>query len=113
MNPLLEQGDLIELDFDPTKDHEPAKRRSALVVSVNYFNNILSGLTVVCPITSVANGHPLHIALSSDGLVGGYICVEQIRAVDLKRRNCAPVGERLDADTMAQVLEAIGAVFGI
>ncbi|MDR2108260.1 MAG: type II toxin-antitoxin system PemK/MazF family toxin [Coriobacteriales bacterium] len=28
---MLEQGDLIELDFDPTKGHEPAKRRPALV----------------------------------------------------------------------------------
>lgn len=49
---LFEQGDLIEVDFNPTVGHEPAKRRPALVVSAGYFNNVVSSLTVVCPITS-------------------------------------------------------------
>jgi mRNA interferase MazF len=80
---------------------------------VGYFNNVLSSLTVVCPITSVDNGHPLHIALPPGCPVKGHVCIEQMRAVDLKRRDCLPVGEKLDADTMAGVLEAIGAVFGI
>ena len=45
---LFEQGDLIEVNFSPTVGHEPQRRRPALVVSVGYFNNVISSLTVVC-----------------------------------------------------------------
>ena len=79
---LYEQGDIIEVDFDPTLGHEPKKMRPALVVSVGYFNNVLSSLTVVCPITSTVNGHPLHVKIASDNAVHGCICLEQIRAID-------------------------------
>ena len=80
---LYEQGDIIEVDFDPTLGHEPKKMRPALVVSVGYFNNVLSSLTVVCPITSTVNGHPLHVEIASDNAVHGCVCLEQIRAIDL------------------------------
>ena len=113
MSLLYEQGDIIELDFDPTKGHEPTKRRPALVVSVGYFNNILSSLTVVCPITSLSNGHPLHIEVNAGNAVDGCICIEQLRAVDLSKRNCRKLGDQMDGKTMSVVLEAIGGIFGI
>jgi mRNA interferase MazF len=110
---LFEQGDIIEVDFDPTKGHEPAKRRPALIVSVGYFNNVLSSLTVVCPITSTISRHPLHIEIAPGNPASGSICIEQVRAIDLSRRNCSDAKGKLDTETMARVLEAIGAVFGI
>ena len=110
---LYEQGDLIEMDFSPSVGHEPAKVRPAVVVSVGYFNNIASSLTVVCPITSTVNGHPLHIELPAACPVHGCICIEQMRTVDLGRRFRSSFGERLDAETMSTVLNEIGAVFGI
>ena len=113
MSQLLEQGDIIEVDFDPTKGHEPTKRRPALVVSVGYFNNVLSSLTVVCPITSVANKHPLHIEIAPDNPTQGFICIEQLRAVDLAKRSYKKLEGKLDEATMSSVLEAIGGVFGI
>ena len=70
---LFEQGDLIEVNFSPTIGHEPQRRRPALVVSVGYFNNVISSLTVVCPITSIANGHPLHIELDTNNAVKGWV----------------------------------------
>jgi mRNA interferase MazF len=113
MSLLLEQGDVVECDFDPAKGHEPTKRRPALVVSVSYFNNALSSLTVVCPITSAAHRHPLHVEIPEGNVAYGFICVEQLRAVDLNRRNCVKIGERLDETTMSTVLEALGGIFGI
>ena len=112
---LFEQGDVIEVNFNPTVGHEPQKLRPALVVSVGYFNNIVSSLTVVCPITSTVNGHPLHIELPNDSGVSGCICIEQLRAIDLNspQRQAKHLGYSLDRDTMAAVLDAIGAVFGI
>ena len=110
-----EQGDIIEVNFNPTVGHEPQKRRPALIVSVGYFNNVASSLAVVCPITSKANGHPLHIELAHGNIVSGCVCVEQMRAIDLAcpARDAHGLGAPIDAGTMSLVLDAIGAVFGI
>jgi len=113
MSPLLEQGDVIEVDFDPTKGHEPARRRPALVVSVGYFNNVLSSLTVVCPITTTANKHPLHIEIPPGNPVEGFVCIEQLRSLDISKRNCLKHDGALDKTTMSTILEAIGGIFGI
>ena len=115
---LYEQGDIIEVDFDPTLGHEPKKMRPALVVSVGYFNNVLSSLTVVCPITSTVNGHPLHVEIASDNAVHGCVCLEQIRAIDLNSPKSSRISFRclvlsMDTETMTRVLDGIGAMFGI
>lgn len=112
---MLEQGELIELDFNPTVGHEPQKMRPALVMSVGYFNNVLSSLTVVCPITTTNNGHPLHIPIEDGNDVSGCVCIEAMRAVDLESpaRHARSLGAFLDARTMSRVLEACAAVFGI
>lgn len=112
---MCEQGELIELDFNPTFGHGPAMRRPALVVSDGYFNNALSSLTVVCPITPIANGHPLHVAIAEGNPVGGCVCLEQIRALDLSApaRSAKKLGAFLDEATMTRVLDGLGAIFGI
>lgn len=112
---IFEQGDFVEVNFNPTVGHEPQKRRPALVVSVGYFNNVVSSLAVVCPITSTVNGHPLHIELPSSSVVSGCVCVERLRAIDLNNpaRAAKPLGTSADPDTMASVLDAIGAIFDI
>lgn len=110
---MWEQGDLIELDFAPTPAHEPKKRRPALVVSVGFFNNVLSSLVVVCPITSRTNGHPLHVEIGAGNVVAGCVCLEQIQAVDLVRRDAKKLGDSLDVETMSRVLDGIGAMFDI
>ena len=111
----FEQGEIVEVNFNPTVGHEPQKRRPALVVSDGHFNNVVSSLTVVCPITSNDNGHPLHIRIRSGNAVSGYICTEQIRAIDLNSpaRATRSYKSYLDKETMATVLDAIGAIFGI
>ena len=112
-----EQGELIYVDFDPTYGHEPNKLRPALVVSVGYHNNVLSSLVTVCPITSVFNGHPLHIPIPDEmsSSIHGCICLEQIRAIDLESpaRKAKKTEEFLDKETMATVLDGLGAMFGI
>jgi len=112
---IFEQGDFIEVNFNPTLGHEPQKLRPALVVSDSYFNNVASSLTVVCPITTNDNKHPLHVEIRKGNVVSGYICVEALRAIDLSagKREVTHLGSSIDKTTMAGVLEKIGAVFGI
>jgi len=113
MMDMLEQGDIVELDFDDPFGHEPAKRRPAAVMSVGRFNNILSSLTMVCPITSTNNRHPLHVFVEIDGSSLGYLCIEQLRSVDLSSRNYTATGESLDDRTLDSALDMVAAVFGI
>jgi len=113
MSMIFDQGEFIELDFNPSTGHEPMKRRPALVVSCSRFNAFLSSLTVVCPITSTDNGHPLHIPLGAADDVSGFVCVEQLRSVNLASRRAKSIEAFISEDTMAEVLEAIGAVFNI
>lgn len=111
---IFEQGDIVTVNFDPTVGHEPRKRRPALVCSVGFFNNVLSSLAVVCPITSMDNGHPLHVGLPDGCCARGFVAVEQLRAVDLAdpARGAELIGTA-DAETMASVLDIIGGIFGI
>lgn len=106
------QGDIVEVGFDPTLGHEPTKRRPALVVSSDEFN-FMSSMTVVVPVTSTDNGYPLHVRISSTGgEVTGFACVEQLRAIDLEARRARKVAE-LPREDMSEVLNLVGAVFGI
>lgn len=110
--PFFNQGDIIEVNFDPTVGHEPAKRRPALVVSTDAFN-IRSSMTFVAPITSTVNDYPLHVRIKDeDADVNGCVCVEQTRAVDLSARPRMKLGE-LCVDDMNEVLNLLGSVFGI
>ena len=110
---MFEQGELVEVSFDPTVGHEPQKRRPAVVVSVGVFNNVLSSLQVVCPITSRVNGHPLHVEIREGNAVRGCVCLEAMRAIDLQARGACSMGEFLDEATMSRVLEGVGGIFGI
>lgn len=112
---FYEQGDVIDVDFDPTVGHEPRKMRPALVISDGYFNNVFSSLTVVCPITSTVNGHPLHVEITDCEGVHGCVCLEQMRAIDLSnpQRRARKRGVFMGHETMSRVLTGIGAIFGI
>ena len=57
---IYDQGDIIEVSFDPSIGHEPQKKRPAVVVSTYDFN-MRSSLTFVAPITSTFNKYPLHV----------------------------------------------------
>lgn len=110
--PIFNQGDIIEVSFDPSLGHEPAKRRPALVVSTDAFN-MRSSMAFVAPITSTMNDYPLHLSIEAEEAgVYGCVCVEQTRSMDLSARRCEKLGE-LDADDMNEVLNLIGSVFGI
>jgi mRNA interferase MazF len=82
------RGEVWLLDFDPTKGHEQAGKRPALVLSVDLFNSGPAGLVIVCPITS-RNRHirsHVEIAPPEGGLhVTSYVMAEHIRSVSSER----------------------------
>lgn len=81
---MVRQGDIILLNFDPSKGHEQQKTRPALVVSNNAYN-CKSNIVWVCPI-SHANDFPLHIPLPEGLNTDGKVLCEHIRGMDINAR---------------------------
>lgn len=48
---IPKQGDIIFLDFSPTKGNEQVSKRPGIVISNNFFNENTK-MIIVCPITS-------------------------------------------------------------
>lgn len=94
---IFNQGDIIELDFDPTRRHEPSKVRPALVVS-SYDFNISNSMTIVCPITSRMRPFFLHQELPDGCCAHGAVVMEQLRAVDLEAWKARRIGSLPEKD---------------
>lgn len=107
MSYIPNQGDIIYLDFDPQAGHEQKGRRSGLVVSNNTYNKFTK-MAMVCPITNTNRGIPLHIELDERTKTTGVIMCEQVKALDIIKRNASFV-EQVPDDI---ILEAIDIVIG-
>ena len=82
------RGEIWTVDLDPTRGHEQAGKRPALVLSTDLFNEGPAGLVIVLPVTSKAKGIPFHVAI--DPPEGGvktrsFIKCEDIRSVASER----------------------------
>ncbi len=82
---MVNQGDIIKVNFNLQKGHEQAGYRPAVVVSNNIFNE-KTNLALICPVTNTDNKFPLHIPLDSRTQTTGVILCEHIRALDLSAR---------------------------
>ncbi|MCL2844544.1 MAG: type II toxin-antitoxin system PemK/MazF family toxin [Chitinivibrionia bacterium] len=83
---VINQGDIIILNFDPQSGHEQSGVRPALVVS----NKILSksnGMAMVCPITNTDRISPFRIPLDWRTKTKGFIQCDQARILDVFSRN--------------------------
>ena len=107
---MLEQGDVIEVDFNPSVGHEPAKRRPAIVITDWAFNS-RSSLVGVVPVQSTDNGYPLHVPVSDAGL-HGFACVEMARNIDVEQRGYRIVGYASDA-TMRRIMGIVRGMYGL
>jgi mRNA interferase MazF len=101
---LPSRGDIWMVELNPTRGHKQAGVRPALVVSVDTFNHGPAGLAVLLPVTSRAQGIPLHIPVDPpEGGLGmkSFIKPEDVRSVAVERFT-RRLGQVSDA-TMAQV----------
>lgn len=106
----LEQGDIIEVDFNQSVGHEPAKRRPAIVVT-GYAFNARSSLVGVVPVQTRDNGYPLHVPVGDAGL-HGFACVEMVRTIDVERRGYRLLGYASDK-VMRQIMGIIRGMYDL
>jgi mRNA interferase MazF len=102
---IPERGDLIWLQFSPQAGHEQAGRRPALVISPKSYNR-LSGLALLCPITSRIKGYPFEVLLPGGFSIKGAVLCDQLRSLDWRARQAKRIGELPDD----LLVEAIGKI---
>jgi mRNA interferase MazF len=81
-----DRGDLVYLDFDPTKGHEQRGYRPAFVLSPRSYNQKTS-LALMMPITKHQKGYPFEVVLPPELKTYGVILVDQVKCLDWKARS--------------------------
>jgi len=107
----LRQGDIIWVDFDPTKGREQAGHRPALVISQTKYNE-KRNLAIICLIASKVKSLNLRVLLDERTQTQGDVICEQVRTIDLLARRCEVV-EQIPRDLLVRVLEAVSVVIGL
>ena len=109
VNYVPKQGDIIELNFNPTKGHEQRGKRPALIISnEKYYQR--TKLLVVCPISNTESSFPLHIKLDNRTKTTGAVLSQHIRTIDPEAR---PVlfKETVPVDILKRVTETVNLFF--
>lgn len=78
------KGDVVWINFNPTRGSEQKGKRPAIIISPKSYNSI-SGLALLCPITSQTKGYPFEVSIEVKG-VSGVVLTDQIRSIDWKER---------------------------
>jgi len=103
---IPKQGDIIKMDFEPTKGHEQQGWRPAVVVSNASYNAFSNGIAMVCPITNTDRGFPLHPKLDDRTKTTGVVMTNQVKALDLTQRRAEFI-EEMPADILAEVCDIV------
>ncbi|MGB3206783.1 MAG: endoribonuclease MazF [Crinalium sp.] len=95
------RGDIVYLDFDPTKGHEQKGYRPAFVISPHTYNEKTS-LALLMPITKQQKSYPFEVLLPTNLKTYGVILSDQIKCLDWKARNIQFV-ESVPEDVIEEV----------
>jgi len=104
---IPDRGDVVWVDFNPTKGHEQKGNRPAVVISRKKYNS-KSGLVILCPVTSQTKEYPFEVLFIKNEMKGAVL-VDQVRTVDWKVRKIRYIN-RLDEVVMGEVQNKLGAL---
>ncbi len=99
---IPKQGDVVFLDFNPTKGHEQARVRPAVIISNNIFNQNTK-MVILCPISSNNKEFPTHYILEDTKKIHGSVLCEHIRSVDYEIKNLKFVEKLSDKDFLSVI----------
>lgn len=94
------RGDVVWINFNPTKGREQKGSRPALVISPRSYNERV-GMMLACPITSQIKGYPFEVRLFMKEC-DGVVLVDQIRSIDWRVRDVRLIG-RCDQEVIEEV----------
>jgi len=105
-----EAGHIVMMDFDPQVGREQAKRRPALILTDQRYNQA-SGLAVVCPLTSKRKPYPFALPITLDR-VEGAVLVDQLKSMDWAGRK-AEFHSKADTGLVNKVRQYISILLGM
>lgn len=83
----LEFGDIIKINFSPSKGHEQRGYRPGLVISDPITQTELNGIVTVAPITNSTSSFFTRVKLDEYNIqTKGDILMDQIKVLDLSER---------------------------
>lgn len=83
----LEFGDIIKINFSPSKGHEQKGYRPGLVISDPMTQKELNGIVTIVPITSTTSTFFTRVSLEKyNTKTIGDILVDQVKVLDLSER---------------------------
>ena len=100
---IPKQGDIVYLDFNPTKGHEQRGFRPAIVVSKDVFNEN-TNMVMVCPISTNTKEFPTHYCLEDSKKIKGSVFCEHIRSIDFEIRNLQFVEKASENDLISVMM---------
>lgn len=108
---MLEAGDIVWVEFDPTLGTEQAGRRPALVLSDALYHDV-STRAVVCPISKTSRPWPFNVPLHGGMRTEGAVLVDQVRTIHRQTR-LFQVIEKAPPALLAEVRDVLAALLGI
>ena len=105
---MVNQGDLISVNFAPTKGREQSGERPALVICNTKYNK-KSGFVLACPITRTIRAMNIRVPLDGQTKTQGDILCEQIRIIDLMERRYRVI-ESVPQDILQEVYKVVNAL---
>ncbi len=100
-----QKGDIVWVDFNPTIGHEQKGKRPALVLSSSKYN-MLSGMCIVCPITSIIKPYPFVVLLKKTQKTVGAILSDHLKSIDWSIRKVKFI-EKIEKATLRDVEERV------
>lgn len=108
---MVNQGDIVIVDFDPSLGSEQKGKRPGVVVSNDTYHKKTNGFVIIVPITSnQVIKYPLHVELDVRTKTYGQIMCEKVKTMDTKARNLKTV-EKLPPDLLDKTLKIIKLLF--
>ena len=99
---IPKQGDIVYIDFDPTKGHEQRGHRPGIIISNDVFNKHTK-MAIICPITSNTKDYPTHYILEDTKKINGAVLCEHIRSIDYDIRKINFIEKASDNDLISVI----------
>lgn len=102
--------EIVMIDFSPTRGHEQAQLRPAIVLSGQGYND-RAGLLVCVPCTRTIRGYPFEVRIASLP-EPGVALADQLRTLDWRERETYSLGIASESE-MLELRAKIKALLGI
>ena len=99
---IPKMGDIVMINFNPTKGHEQQGYRPAIVVSNDVFNTYTK-MAMVCPISSNIKDFPTHYKLEDSKKIEGSVFTEHIRSIDFTEKKIKFVEKASNNDILSVI----------